>query len=637
MSWPRIRCGAVRAEAHKFTSQPYACLQNISLTEKNTIVVADFANSTGDPVFDDTLKQALSVQLEQSPFLGILSDKRMSETLRMMGRSADERVTEKTGWEICQRTQGAALLAGSIALLGSQYVIGLKAVNCRTGDFLTKQQLRAGTKEEVLKAVDQEARKLRGELGESISSIQKFDTPIEEATTSSLEALQAYSLGVRALDVRADYTGAVPWFQRAISLDPNFATAYASLSATYSNLGEGTLAAENIQKAYELRERVTDREKFHIEALYHNTVTGDLEKSLQVCELWEQTYPRNADPHFCLGNLYNNLGQHEKGLVEARESLRLEPESGLNYSYVAFAYLTLGQVEQARTIIQELQAKKLDSPPAHDILYTLAFLRNDSEAMAREVAWAAGKPGVEDVMIASEACTAAYYGQLSKARQLSRLAIESAERAGEKETAAGYQADAAFREAVFGNAGRVGKWAAPAVAGSANKIVQFLAISAVAIAGDTARAQALAADLGKRFPQDTIVKFNYLPTIHAQLALNQNNPAQAVEALQAAAHYELGIAGVALYPVYLRGEAYLAAGRGSEAAAEFQKILNHRGLVLSEPIGAIVHLGLARTYVLQGDSAKAKAAYQDFLTLWKDADRDIPILKQAKAEYAKLQ
>ena len=387
---------------------------------------------------------------------------------------------------------------------------------------------------------------------------------------------------------------------------------------------------------------MTDREKFHIEAVYHNTVTGNLEKCLQVCELWEQTYPRNADPHFCLGNLYNNLGQHEKGLAEARESLRLEPESGLNYSYVAFAYLTLGQVERARTIIQELQAKNLDSPPAHDILYALAFVRNDSEAMAREVAWAAGKPGVEDVMIANEAATAAYYGRLSKARQLTRLAIESAERAGEKETAAGYQADAAFREALFGNAGRVGKWAAPALAGSADKIVQFLAISAMAIAGNTLRAQALAADLGKRFPQDTIVEFNYLPTIHAQLALNQNNPAQAVEALEAAAHYELGTAGAggigtALYPVYLRGEAYLAGGRGSEAAAEFQKILNHRGLVLSEPIGAIVHLGLGRSYVLQGDNAKAKAAYQDFLTLWKDADRDIPILKEAKTEYAKLQ
>ena len=612
-----------------------------TLTEKDTIVLPDFANSTGDPVFNDTLKQALSVQLSQSPFLNILSDKKMSETLQMMGHPAEERVGEKAALEICQRTQSAAVLVGSIARLGSQYVIGLNAVNCRTGDFLAKQQVRAGSKEQVLKAVDQAATKLRGKLGESLSSIQKFDTPIEQATTPSLEALQSFSLGRATLDVKGDMTGAVPLLQRAISLDPNFAVAYAALAASYSNLGENSLAAKDIQKAYELRERVTDREKFYIETEYYDTVTGELEKSLQVCKLWQQTYPRDSDPHFTAGNIYTLLGRYEEGLAEARESVRLDPGSGLSNAYLVFAYLTVNQLVQARTTAEEIQAKKLDSPSLHITLYPLAFVRNDPEGMAREVAWAAGRPGVEDVMIANEAGTAAYHGQLSKGRQLSRSAIESAERAGEKETAAGYKADAALREALFGNAGQVRSWAEPALAGSADRIARFVTMLALAIVGDSAWAQALAAELEKRFPQDTIVKFNFLPTLHAQLALSRKYPSQGIEALQAAAPYELGqIAnggfGAALYPVYVRAEAYLAAGRGSEATAEFQKILDHRSIVINEAIGALAHLGLGRAYALQGDTAKARAAYQDFFALWKDADPDIPIFKQAKAEYAKL-
>jgi eukaryotic-like serine/threonine-protein kinase len=613
-----------------------------ALTEKDTIVLADFANSTGEVVFDDTLKQALSVQLSQSPFLNILSDKKMSETLQMMGRSAEERVGEKTGLEICQRTQSVAVLAGSIARLGSQYVIGINAMDCRKGDFLAQEQMRAGSKEEVLKALDHAAREFRGKLGESLGSIQKFDTPIEQATTPSLEALQAFSLGLTTLDVKNDFAGAVPLFQRAISLDPNFAMAYGALAASYSDLGENDLAAKNIRKAYELRERVTDLEKFYIETEYYDTVTGELEKSLQLCELWKQTYPRDYSPHFAAGNDYELLGRYEDGLVEAREALRLNNGDGMTNAFLAYAYLTVGQLEQALTTIQETQAKKLDSPSLHVLLYWLAFMRNDSEAMGREVAWAAGKPGVEDVMIADEANTAAYHGQLSKARELSRRAIESAERADVKETAAGYEADAALREALFGNAGRVGKWAAAAVAGSADRIVQFVAILALAIEGDTARAQALATDLEKRFPRDTIVKFSYLPTIRAQFALSRNNPSQAVEALQSAAPYELGAIGAggfgtALYPVYVRGEAYLAAGRGSEAAAEFQKILGHPSIVENEPIGPLARLGLARAYAMQSDTSKARSEYQDFLALWKDADPDIPILKEAKAEYAKLQ
>jgi len=606
-----------------------------ALTRKDTIVLVDFANSTGDTVFDDTLKQALSVQLSQSPFLNILSDKKMSETLQMMGHPTGEPVDQKTGQEICQRTQSAVLLAGTIARLGNQYVIGLNAVSCSNGDLLAREQVVAGGKEEVLKAVDQAATKLRRELGESLSSIQKFDTPIEQATTPSLEALQAFSLGRTTLRVKGDSAEAVPFFQRAISLDPNFAVAYASLAASYSNLGEPTLAQKNIQKAYELREHVTDRERFYIETEYYDTVTGELEKSLEVCRLWEQMYPRDFIPHFTAGNVDDLLGRYENGLAEAQQSFRLAPAVDLISAYLVYSYLTMNQLEQARIAAQEAQAKNLDSPDLHFTSYAFAFVRNDPGGMAREVAWAAGKLGMEDVIIADAAGTAAYHGQFGKARDLSRHAIASAERAGKKETTASYEAEGALSEALVGNTGQVRNFAARALANSTDRTVQFAAALALAIAGDTARAQALTLDMGKRFPQDTIVRFNYLPTLEGQLALNQRNPYQAIEALHVAVPYELSQVG-ALYPAYVRGEAYLAADRGGQAAAEFQKILDHRPIVLWRTIGALAHLGLGRAYALQGDTARARTAYEDFLTLWKDADPDIRILKQGKAEYAKL-
>jgi eukaryotic-like serine/threonine-protein kinase len=606
-----------------------------ALTEKDTIVLVDFVNSTGDTVFDDALKQALSVQLSQSPFLNILSDKKIRETLQMMGHPTGEPVNQKTGQEICQRTQSAVLLAGTIALLGNQYVIGLNAVSCSTGDLLAREQVVAGGKEEVLKAVDQAATKLRRELGESLSSIQKFDTPIEQATTPSLEALQAFSLGRTTLRVKGDSAEAVPFFQRAISLDPNFAVAYASLAASYSNLGEPTLAQKNIQKAYELREHVTDRERFYIETEYYDTVTGELEKSLEVCRLWEQIYPRDFIPHFTAGNVDDLLGRYENGLAEAQQSFRLAPAVDLISTYLVYSYLTMNQLEQARIAAQEAQAKNLDSPDLHFTSYLFAFVRNDPGGMAREVAWAAGKPGMEDVIIADSAGTAAYHGQFGKARDLFRHAIASAERAGKKETTASYEAEGALSEALVGNTGQVRNLAARALANSTDRTVQFAATLALAIAGDTARAQALTLDMGKRFPQDTIVRFNYLPTLEGQLALNQRNPYQAIEALQVAVPYELSQVG-ALYPAYVRGEAYLVADRGGQAAAEFQKILDHRPIVLWRTIGALAHLGLGRAYALQGDTARARTAYEDFLTLWKDADPDIRILKQAKAEYAKL-
>jgi serine/threonine protein kinase/Flp pilus assembly protein TadD len=612
-----------------------------ALTDKDTVVLADFTNTTDDPVFDGALRQGLSVQLEQSPFLSFVSEQQIQQTLQMMGQKPDAKLTPEIARELCQRTGSKAYLSGSIANLGSQYVLGLKGVNCQTGDPLAEEQERATGKEQVLAVMDKAAVKLRAKLGESLSTVQKFDTPLAQATTPSLEGLQAFSLGRKTL-VGGDRAAAVPLFQRAIRLDPNFAMAYADLGVSYANLGETTLAAENTRKAYELRERVSEPEKFYIESHYYHIVTGDLEKALQAYELWAQTYPRDPVPPINLGVIYSILGQYDKALAEAREALRLNA-SGLNYANLTISYLHLNRLEEARATAEEAQAKKLDSHYLRIFLCQLAFLQNDAAGMAQQVAWSAGKRGVEDQLLEFEAGTAAYSGQLGKARAFSRWAVASAEWAGENETAAGYEADEALREALFGNAAKSRQRAATALGLSNGRDVQYGAALALAFAGDASRAQALAADLAKRFPEDTVVKFNYSPTIHAQLALSHNDPSKPIEALQAADPCELGSPGnagvvrLALYPVYVRGEAYLAAHEGSEAAAEFQKILGHRGVVLYEPIGALAHLGLARAYVLQGDTAKAKVAYQDFLTLWKDADPDIPILKEAKAEYAKLQ
>jgi tetratricopeptide (TPR) repeat protein len=612
------------------------------LTDKDTIVLADFTNTAGDPVFDGALRQGLTVQLEQSPFLSLLSDRRIQQTLRLMGQPADARLTPEIARELCQRTESAVVLDGSIASLGSQYVLGLKAGNCRTGDALAEEQVTADGKERVLKALGEAAEKLRGKLGESLTTVQKFDTPVEQASTPSLEALQAYSLGWKTRVGKGDDAAAVPLLQRAIRLDPNFAMAYAALGASYYNLGETSLGAENTKKAYELRERVSEREKFYIESHYYSIVTGDLEKARRAYELWAQTYPRDWVPPDNLGGIYRILGQYDKRLAENRETLRLDA-SGVSYAYLVYPYLNLNRLDEARAIAEEAQAKKLDSPLLRGALYLLAFLQNDAAGMAQQLAWSAGKPGIEEVLLSYEADTVAYSGRLGKAREFSRRAVASAERAEEKETAAGYEAEAALREALFGNATEARQRAASALALSAGRDVQYGAALALALAGDASRAQALADDLGKHFPEDTVVQFNYLPTLHAQLALRRNDSSKAITDLQSASPYELGspISGgafsPALYPVYVRGEAYLAEHQGSEAAAEFQKILDQRGVVLNEPIGALAHLGLARAYVTQGDSSKARAAYQDFFTLWKDADAGIPVLQQAKAEYAKLQ
>jgi DNA-binding winged helix-turn-helix (wHTH) protein len=604
------------------------------LTDKDTIVLADFTNATRDPVFDGTLRQALSVQLEQSPFLSLISDERIQQTLRLMGQPLDARLTPDIARQLCQRTESAVVVDGSIANLGTQYVVGLKAVRCGSGDSLAEEQVTADGKEQVMKALSEAATTLRTKLGESLITVEKFSTPVAQVTTPSLEALQAYGLG-RSRIYNGEYSEAVPFLQRAIQLDPNFAMAYALLGLAVRNPEE---RLKNMRKAYELREGVSERERFGIEAQYQRLDTGNLDKERQVYELWMQVYPRDETPHGNLSAIYSSLGQHDKALAEGLESLRRLPGNCPGHAFIVLYYLELNRLEEARVAAEEARAKKLDCPALRFFLYKLAFFQKDAAGMAQQVELAAGKPGPGSTMLLiSEADTAAYSGRLRQAREFSRHAIAKAEPAERTETASSDESRAATREALFGNAAEARQRAAAALALSTGRDAQYRAALALALIGEVGRAQTLADDLGKRFPEDTFVQFSYLPTLHAQIALSRNDASGAIEALQAAGPYELGdmSGNNPLYSIYVRGEAYLATNQANEAAAEFQKIIDHRGIVLNDPIGALAHLQIARAYAMQGDTAKAKEAYQDFLTLWKDADPEIPILIAAKAEYAK--
>jgi eukaryotic-like serine/threonine-protein kinase len=611
------------------------------LNEKDTIVLADFTNATGDAVFDGTLRQGLAVQLEQSPFLSIVPERQIQQTLHLMDKAPDTRLTPEIARELCQRTESAAVVEGSIVRLADDYVIGLNAINCHTGVVLAREQITSEDKAHVLATLGKAAREMRGKLGESHTTLVKYNIPLEQASTPSLEALQAYTQGRQAMD-KNDYAAALPLFERAIRLDPKFAMAYASVGTIHSNMSRPTLAAENTRKAYELRERVSERERFYIESNYHRSVTGDLEKARQACELWAQTYPRDSVALNHLTVIHGTLGQIDKALAEEREVVRLNPGSALYRANLVGSYISVNRLTEARTTAEEAHAKNLDTPFLHLLMYQLAFLQGDAAGMEQQVAWAADKQGVEGIMLDNESGTAAYSGQLGKARGLSRRSVALAERALGKEPAGSFEAEAAVTEALFGNAAQAGQRTTAALALSTGRDVQYGAALALALAGDMSGASVLAEDLDKRFPEDTLIQFNYLPTTRAQLALIRKDYSSAIDTLQTAASYELGVqANIgftgALYPVYVRGQARLAAHQGNEAAAEFQKILDHRGIVLNEPIGALAHLQLGRAYAMQGDTTKARAAYQDFLTLWKDADPDIPILKQAKAEYAKLQ
>ena len=613
-----------------------------ALTEKDTIVLADFANTTGDTVFDDTLKQALAVDLGQSPFLNILSEDKVRQTLQQMTRPPNERLTQDLAREVCQRAGSKVYLAGSIAALGTQYVIGLEALNCVSGDVMAREQVTAAGKEQVLPKLGQAGAKLRNEVGESLSSVQKFDVPLEQATTNSLEALKAYTLGRKAKREKGD-AESIPFFKRAFELDPNFALAYDSLGINYYNLNQPSLGANYLRKAFDLRDHITEREKFHITAHYFSPATGDLEKANQTSELWIQAYPHDFAAYSNLGTDYMVLGQYEKAASETREAIRLEPNNVVSYENLAQIYLALNRLDEARTTTEEEQGRKLEGIPLRLNLYALAFFQGNVAAMKQQVDWTIGKPGAEDQMLSLESDTEAWSGKLAKARELSRRAIDSARRGDKKEPAALWQANAAIREALFGNADAARQDAAAAVALSpGSHDAEAQAGLAYALAGDAVHAQSLSDALAKRFPQDTVIQSVWLPTIHAQIESSRRNAARSIELLQTTAPYELGmLSGSAthscLYPVYVRAQAYLGAQQGSGAAAEFQKILDHRGLLWNCSTGALAYLGLARAYAMQGDTAKARVAYQVFLTLWKDADPDTPILKQAKAEYAKLQ
>ena len=621
------------------------------LTEKDTIVLADFTNTTGDAVFDDTLKTALNVSLRQSPFLNVLSDSGVAKTLKLMTRPADTKLTPEMARELCQRAGSKAYIAGSIAGLGSQYVLGLKAVNCQSGDLLVQEQITAAAKEKVLDALGEASSKLRGELGESLATVQKFDVPLDEATTSSLEALKAHSLGEKAFR-ESGSTAALPYHQRAIQLDPGFAMGYEQVGNDYYGVGELGRANEYFTKAFQLREHASEREKLAITADYYSSVTGELDKAAQTYQEEIASYPRDYRAYLNLGNVYGEQGQHEKAREANRQSLDLAPDNGLPYAVLVNSLLALQLFDEARQTIQQAQARKLDNVILRNDLYALGFLGADFPAMEELQHWFTGKPEENDgLSLASD--TEAYAGHLRKARELTQRAIDSAIRADSKETGAIWQGIAAQREAAFGNATDAKREAAQGLRlYPASRAVEVEATLAFAMVGDAARAEPLAQDLNKRFPLDTQMQSLWLPAIRAQLALNRNNPAAAISALQAASAIELGqIAFVAnlscLYPAYIRGEAYLAAGQGSAAAAEFSRILDHSGIVWNCWTGALAHLGLARANALQArtsqgadaDAARVRAlaAYKDFLALWKDADPDIPILKEAKAEYAKLQ
>ena len=604
------------------------------LTEKDTVVLADFDNSTGDPVFDGTLRQGMAVQLEQSPFLSLISEERIQRTLRLMDQPADARLTMAVAREICERTASAAVLDGSIASLGTQYVLGLRATDCRTGKVLAEEQVRAARKEDVLNAMDQVAGKFRTRVGESLTTVEKYDTPLKEATTQSLEALKAYSLGAKKFR-EGQLSAALPFFKRAVELDPNFAAAYVSMSTVYGISHEPERAAENIRKAYELREKVSERERLSIESSYYWIETGELDKEVQTLEMWQQTYPRDTGPPNSLGASYRRLGNSEKALEEDRELLRVAPEETNTYRDFAVDYVNLGRLDEADAMFKEAEARKLGYVGRPKSLYLLAFLKGDQAQMAQLVSSAMGKRGEEDIMLAAQADTEAWYGRLKNARELIRRAMDSAQHNDAKETAAGYQAAAALYEVDLGDRAQGHSDADSAMKLSPNREVRKMAALALARAGDTAAAEKLADELNKTVPLDTLVQRNWLPVIRAAIALQRKDPNRAIELLQTSSEIELGEN--RLLPAYLRGEAYLMLHDGKHAAAEFQKYIDHRALVRNAPWGALAHLGLARAYAMQGDTTKARASYQDFLTIWKDADPDLPILIQAKAEYPRLQ
>jgi DNA-binding winged helix-turn-helix (wHTH) protein/tetratricopeptide (TPR) repeat protein len=611
------------------------------LTDRDTIVLADFVNKTGDPVFDGTLQQGITVQLEQSPYLRLIPEGRVRQTLRLMGQRAGAPLTAELARDLCQRTGSAAVVEGSIASLGTQYVVGLRAVNCVSGDVLDNEQLQAGEKNDVLNSLSQIVRNFRSRVGESPASLSHNDTPLAEATTPSLEALKAYTTGLKVHFSTGART-ALPLFRRAVEIDPEFAMAYSYLGRMYANLDESDLAAESIRRSWQLRDRVSDREKFQIDTRYEALLTGNLEETRQTCEAWVRTYPRDPQPHIGLSNYYQSAGQYEKAAAEAEKAIGIDPDFSSGYDSLAHNDIYLDRLGDAGETLRRAAAHGLEIDEFAMLRYRIAFLDGDETGMERIAAQAREKSGAENWIFSRQAFTLAYSGRLRQARKLSQLAAEQATLAGQRERAGLWEAGAALREAFFGNNAAAAKRASAALTLSKDREAEYGAAFALALAGYSSSSLQLANDLEKRFPEDTSVRFSYLPALRSLLALNSREISKALELLQTAIPSELGVPRSAnglfgaLYPVYVRGLAHLAAHQGAEAAIEFQEILDHRGIVASDPVGALVHLQIGRAFALSGDKAKAKTAYQDFLTLWKDADPDIPVFREARAELAKL-
>jgi eukaryotic-like serine/threonine-protein kinase len=614
---------------------------NLDFTAKDTLVIADFVNTTGESVFDDALKPDLAVGLEQSPYLTLLSERQVAATVREMGRSADEPLTQKVALEVCQRAGSKVMVTGSISSLGTSYLLGLAAIRCDTGDPIMHEQVAARRKEDVIESLGQAATRLRSKVGESMASIQKSDAPLEQATTPSLEALRAYNLALKTWDQKGDGPS-VPLFQRAIELDPNFAMAHAALGTIYHNLNELQLASAQTTKAYELRDRLTNREKISIESRYYRYVTGELDKVAQVYELAIQTLPRArlAGTFTNLADVRECLGEHSRAVAEAREALRLDPTRSTTYANLTLGYLEIGQVKEADDTLAEARKRGLAGPYLSEAAYASAFVHNDTREMQRILADALTRADGKAEMLAVQSNTEAYLGHFQRSRELTRTAADLAKHDGGNESAADYLAEAALEEAEAGSKSRARRYAAEALALAPGQDVQTLTALALARAGDVTRAQAMAEHLDKEFPLNTLLHSYWLPAIRLALDLDRGKPSNPGPPSEAVALLELGAppplhAGT-LYPVYLRGQAYLAAGQGGVAAVEFQKILDHPGIVRNFPLGALAHLGLARAYALSKDAAKTRAAYHDFLSLWKDADPDIPILKLARSEYSNL-
>ncbi len=602
------------------------------VAQRDRLVVGEIRNETGDTVFDATLRDALEIQLEQSPYLSLISDEHLQESLQLMGKQPETARTPELLRDLCQRNGGAAVVDGSIAKLGAEYVLGLKAVDCRTGDHISDLQTTAATKESVLAALGDLTARLRAKLGESLSTMQKFDTPIEEASTASLEALHAYSLGRQTMVQKGESAESVSLFQRAVRFDPDFAIAYAALGNAYSNIGETQKAADNIRKAYELRSRLSEHERLYIESHYEQFVTGDLIKASQIYDLWAATFPNDEAPRTNLAVIDSNLGRFDRSLELAKEAVHIATHDGQSYANLVSAYISLNDANSANAVAEEAKSRNLDSSTLRLYEYDLAYLQHNADAMQKQASWAAGEPGVEDAFLDDEATALGAIGQIAHARELTARAVDAARHVDERETAAGYELNAAQRDAEFGMDADAQHSAERALALAKSRDTEYAAAFVFGFSGATTKAQALAAELDRDYPSDTLVQRIYLPAIRAALAIRQNKAADALQALQPSQPYELGVGGE-LLPVYLRGLACLEAHDGAKAVIEFQKILDHPGVVLNAPIGPLAHLQMGRAYRLQGSAAQARAAYEVFFRQWKNADSDIPILRAARSEY----